>query len=177
MMSTDPIPLANGGRARLIAQVRLGYPIKVASRRARVSYPVVKEWLLKGADPATTSKFACPPEYAREPYVSFARDIRAAEREGRRRNPPGPAWGRKPSPITPVQRKALLDALRRGWTYHDACLAARIRVSTVLSWLRLGGYPGEFPGTRPLDPTAVREPYTGFVADVLRAESDYLAGA
>lgn len=164
-------------REALLARIREGYPFRKACALAGVSYDTFRWWMLKGADPDSGSRRVCPPTVKVEPYWTFARDVRAAQADGRRYSPPGPRHGRHPSPIPPEAQAVILDGLSRGWSYHDCAREAGVRLSTLLSWLRLGGYPRRLQMTRPLEDRFVVEPYKSFVADVISAEETFLGQA
>lgn len=161
-------------RERLLARIREGYSFRKACALAEVSYDTFGWWMLKGADPGSRSAKVCAADVRVEPYWSFARDVRDAEAIGKRYTPPGPRHGRLPSPLSPEAQTVILDGLSRGWSYHDCARAAGVRLSSFLSWLRLGGYPRRLQMVRPLEEAFITEPYIGFVRRVVAAEEAYL---
>lgn len=161
-------------REKLLHAISEGHSFKRACRLTDVSYDTFRWWMLKGSDPDSHSSRVCPQDIQVEPYWTFARDVRRAESLGKRHSPPGPRHGRLPSPISPEAQTVILDGLSRGWSYHDVSRAADVRLSTFLSWLRLGGYPRRLQMVRPLDPAFITEPYKSFVLAVIAAEETYL---
>lgn len=171
--ATSPKAIVGETRERLLALLRAGHSLKAACAQTGVRYSTLLVWLSKGGDPESKSKKKCAPHLRWEPYWTFARELRAAQAAGRTVSLPGPRRGRLPAPLSPEQQAVILDGLERGLTYHALCRQAGVRLSTFVSWLRLGGYPRPLTVSRPLTPDHIVDPYKSFAAAVLAAEERY----
>ena len=158
--------------------LREGRGLGESLRLAGISRFTFTEWMLKGSDPkAQGRRQVCPPHIHVEPFYSYARRIREAEDEGKRSNRPIRRRGQNfPADITYDQKRDILYALRQGWSYHEACKYAQVRLSTFLSWLHLGGYPKRVSMALPVHEDDRQEKYVSFVKEVLRAEDEFFTG-
>lgn len=170
-MASTAHALTGDAGERLFAALRQGYSLPKACAIAGVSSDTVRWWLLKGADPESTSRRVCPQDFILEPFWTFARELRAAQAEGRRHVLPVKRRGPLPGDISQSQQTALLGCLAIGYPFQAACNVAGIRLERLLSWLRLGGYPRQLDQRPPLDSICVIEPYISFVQNVLDAET------
>lgn len=161
--------------AQLFALVRDGHDLTTACNMVGLAHNTVRDWLLKGGDPASRSRKKCAEHVRVEPYWTFARELREAMTAGRHRVPPGPPRGRRPADITPEQRDAVLRYISQGVAFPIACRDAKLPYATFISWLRLGGYPDPISPYRAVHDLYVEEPYASFVADVQHAEELYFA--
>lgn len=160
----------------LTKHIEAGHSMKESCRLAGVPYLTFRGWMRKGSDPKADPIYKCPDYIHYEPYYSFARRMRAAEMVGKRQMLPRVPSGPDPSTIDAEQQAIIFDALRNGWSYHAACNAAKIRLSTFTSWLHRGGYPRQVSMAHPVPEEAREEKYVSFVKEVIRAEDEFLTG-
>lgn len=147
-------------REQLCALLAEGVSPKAACFRLGFSYHTYCSWMLQGSG-----------DDAPEPYRSFYLAVGEAKFAGRAKTPPQMRKGRKPGPISAAQQLKVFEAVRLGFTYHEVAKHAGIRLSTLLSWLRLGGHPhARSLATKPLHPLAVVDPYKRFAEEVMALE-------
>jgi len=157
----------------LVSLVEQGYSFRAACAEAGVSYYTFNEWMMKGGDPGSISRHKCPPHVRVEPYYSFARTMRQAEKVGKAVERPRPPIGPKPAGISDAQRALVMDGFRQGWTLRAIARHADIRYSTLCGWLHRGGYPRLTTGHIPIAPAHIADPYKSFVAEVGAAEDAF----
>jgi hypothetical protein len=160
----------------LTKYIEAGYSMKESCRLSGVPYLTFRMWMTKGSDPKADPIHKCPDYIHYEPYYSFARRMRAAEVVGKRQFLPRLPSGPPPADINEEQKAVILYGLRSGWSYHAACNAAKIRLSTFISWLHRGGYPRQVSMAHPVPEEAREEKYVIFVKEVIRAEDEFLTG-
>jgi hypothetical protein len=172
---TPTLFVDNPGLADLLADLlSAGHSFYSACRLVGVSYQTFRRWMHFGGDPLQATERIVDPETAEEPYRSFATRMREAEREGaqyrktiyRDRAPKG----RKPKDLDLVQRVTLLEWTKAGYPWAAASREAGVSLTTLVSWLRLGGHPATAPFRKPLPEEQIEEPYRSFVREFMEAE-------
>lgn len=80
-----PYPISDEQREIILQAIREGKSYRQASKRAGILTTTLKSWLRMGGYPnQVTPSPSPPPNKRKEPYISFVRDVLAAEAEAAR---------------------------------------------------------------------------------------------